>query len=100
MSSDPRRSILQQFDDKQGLYTDFARGMQALLGDLLTSEAINYLHPVAQRVKTKDSLERKLARGSGTPYTMLEDVTDIVGLRVITYFEDDVNRAAEIIVRD
>ena len=50
---------------------------------------------VTGRVKAEESLAGKLAR-KGT-YKSVLDVTDLVGLRVITYFVDDVERVAQIV---
>ena len=54
------------------------------------------LHSVTLRVKSRRSLARKLARPDRT-YSQLWDVTDLVGLRVITYFEDGVDRVGQLI---
>ena len=50
---------------------------------------------VTGRVKAEESLAGKLTR-KGT-YKSVLDVTDLVGLRVITYFVDDVERVAQIV---
>ena len=47
------------------------------------------IHHVASRVKRPGSLEGKLRRKPGR-YHRLDDVTDLIGVRVITYFESDV----------
>jgi ppGpp synthetase/RelA/SpoT-type nucleotidyltranferase len=54
------------------------------------------VHSVTARVKDAASLARKLARPDRS-YTSLWDVTDLLGLRVITYFDDAVDRVAEVI---
>jgi ppGpp synthetase/RelA/SpoT-type nucleotidyltranferase len=54
-------------------------------------------HSLSSRLKTAESLGRKLARPDKT-YASLWEVTDLVGLRVTTYFEDiipDVAHAIE-----
>lgn len=56
------------------------------------------VHSVRARIKTADSLAGKLARPDKT-YHHLWDVTDLVGLRVITYFEDDVPVIGHLIER-
>jgi ppGpp synthetase/RelA/SpoT-type nucleotidyltranferase len=54
------------------------------------------IHSVTARVKDPASLTQKLARPDKS-YASLWDVTDLVGLRVVTYFEDDVDRVATVI---
>jgi ppGpp synthetase/RelA/SpoT-type nucleotidyltranferase len=48
-------------------------------------------HFVASRAKTAESLKKKIARPDKT-YEQLWDVTDLVGVRVATYFEDAIVR--------
>ncbi|WP_019588311.1 GTP pyrophosphokinase [Deinococcus apachensis] len=61
---------------------------------LLTEAGLN-IHHVTGRVKRPGSLGDKLRRKPGR-YTELEDVTDLVGVRVITYFASDVNVVARL----
>jgi putative GTP pyrophosphokinase len=51
---------------------------------------------ISGRVKSRPSLSRKLARPDKT-YRRLWDVTDLVGLRVVTYFEDTIEDVARLI---
>ena len=50
---------------------------------------------VTTRIKTEQSLAGKLER-KGHKYNSLEDITDLVGARVITFYTDDVDRIASI----
>jgi ppGpp synthetase/RelA/SpoT-type nucleotidyltranferase len=54
------------------------------------------LHSITLRIKTRDSVAAKLARPDRT-YAALTDLTDLVGLRVITYFEDGVDRVGRVL---
>ena len=51
---------------------------------------------VKARVKTRDSLAGKLALKGGK-YASIEEVTDLVGARVITFYTDDVDRIASFV---
>ena len=53
---------------------------------------------VESRLKAEDSLAGKLDR-KGQKYKSLADITDIVGLRVITFYADDVDKVASAIER-
>jgi ppGpp synthetase/RelA/SpoT-type nucleotidyltranferase len=54
------------------------------------------VHSIRLRIKDTSSLAHKLARPDRT-YAELWEVTDLLGLRVITYFEDEVDRVGRLI---
>jgi putative GTP pyrophosphokinase len=74
----------------------------ALLAQQITQwiagEADQKVHSVTYRLKERASLAAKLARPDRN-YRELWGVTDLLGLRVITYFEDDVDRIGRMLER-
>lgn len=62
--------------------------------DLLKAKSINF-HQITSRLKTRNSLSKKLSRKQN--YKNISDITDIIGCRIITYFEDEVDKIATII---
>jgi GTP pyrophosphokinase len=95
MEEDPHRSILGEYDERAPLYAEFASTVHALLAACLERRRIK-VHSVSFRVKKRNSLAGKLA-GAGYRYAHIEDVTDIVGVRVVTYFADEVDDIARLI---
>ncbi|ODT62187.1 hypothetical protein ABS71_16095 [bacterium SCN 62-11] len=59
-------------------------------------EANIQFHSISSRLKSPESLRPKLARPDKT-YANIWEVTDLVGLRVTTYFEDTIDDVARII---
>ena len=75
-----------------------ARGnaIRETLAQQLATDTGLKLHSITLRVKTRASVAAKLARPDRT-YHSLWDLTDLVGLRVITYFEDGVDRVGRLL---
>jgi putative GTP pyrophosphokinase len=70
--------------------------MRAAIAEWLARETGLKIHSVTLRLKSRASLEDKLARPDRS-YGDLWDITDLVGLRVITYFEDSVDRVGQLV---
>ncbi|MFF0286470.1 GTP pyrophosphokinase family protein [Streptomyces sp. NPDC005262] len=91
--------------DKANDYEDFAEplrnyapALESLMRELLLSQGIQ-IHYVRSRVKAKASTIRKL-EDPAKNYTGISDLTDMLGVRIVTYFPDDVDRVAEVIRRE
>lgn len=96
-------NLLEAYDQNLPLFKRFATDVVNLLQKLLHEEAAA-VHSVTGRVKEKLSLKIKISRPSisrtSRKYNNINDVTDIVGVRLITYFANDVDRIASIIRRE
>lgn len=90
--------ILKEFEIKESLYRDFTKTVAKLLKQVLADEGIP-TYDLHVRVKGKNNLEEKVMR-PGKFYKKLEDITDLAGLRVITYYADDVDRVAKAIEKE
>jgi putative GTP pyrophosphokinase len=95
MDSDLKEHVLDEYERQQPIYHDFVNKLEQLLREVLDVERLS-VHSVTGRAKTLTSLRRKLARPAAD-YGILSDVTDIAGIRIICYFESDVDEVARIV---
>jgi len=78
---------------KLKIHKNFTDSLFQLTEKLLNKAGVKY-HTVEKRTKTLDSITEKLDRKE---IQNVEDLTDITGLRIILYYQDDVDRVEEII---
>ena len=86
-----------EYDVSTALLQSYGASLERLIQDLLKAESIRS-HSVICRVKSKESCVRKLQRSDGEG--LLSSLTDVLGVRIITYFRDDVDAAAKVIERE
>lgn len=87
-------SILEEYDKKKNVLENLDKSLDTLISSLLKQKGIE-AHQIRTRVKDRDSLEKKIL--AKQKYKSLDDITDIVGVRIITYFDDEVDQIANII---
>ena len=90
-------TVLAEYDERASLYQTLASEIKDLLEMAISDEGL-YVHSIHNRVKGRESLNRKLNKPDAS-YKKLEDLTDIAGVRVITFFSSDVDRVADIVRR-
>jgi ppGpp synthetase/RelA/SpoT-type nucleotidyltranferase len=90
--------LLAEFDEAVPRYRALSRKIAGALAASCKREKI-HIHAIDQRVKSRDSLVLKINR-PGASYDTLQDLTDISGVRVITYYASDVDKVAELIQQD
>lgn len=87
--------MLRDFRSHASELTALALHMERELREALEVKALD-IQFVSSRLKSEESLRKKLARPDKT-YRRLWDVTDLVGLRVATYFEDSIEDVARLV---
>lgn len=95
-----RNNFDEEYAHAVALLPDFGKSLEGLIKQLLTGKEIPF-HGVNHRVKSRDSAERKMTRphkqaSSAGPRT-LDSVTDLLGVRVVTYYHTEIESVADLI---
>ena len=90
-------AILQEYRDNLPAFQEKAAAIHQTLKDTLAGAGL-LVAALECRVKTEESLAGKLALKGGK-YASLKDITDIIGLRIITFYTDDVDKVASAVER-
>lgn len=95
MHSDERVQLYQSLESSIDLAR---RQIETRLTGLLIQAGVG-IQSISSRLKSPHSLSKKLARPDKT-YSSLWDVTDLAGIRVVTFFEDSINEIAALIEKN
>lgn len=90
------RNILREFRARKQRFEGFTSMLEILIRELIPAKE---LHKLEARTKSRTSLRDKLLRPEST-YDKLDDIPDISGVRIVTYFADDVSKVYRIIERE
>lgn len=91
------QELLAQYESLLPVYTQMAEVIPGKLKEFFDEAGI-IVAALEHRVKTESSLAGKL-RLKGSKYSDIHDITDLVGIRVITFYIDDVDKVASIVER-
>ncbi len=91
------QQLLAQYRELLPIYEQMAAVIPEKLKDFF-NEAGVVVAAVEHRVKKEESLAGKLQE-KGPKYHSIYDVTDVVGIRVITFYNDDVDKVATVLER-
>ena len=91
------QELLAQYDSLLPVYTQMADIIPEKLKGFFNDAGI-IVAAVEHRVKARESLAGKL-RLKGGKYRDIFDITDLVGIRVITFYIDDVDKVASVLER-
>ncbi len=87
--------LINVYENEYSKYLSFSNRIYQLIIELFTD--VKY-HAINCRVKTKDSLEKKIIVKN--KYENILEITDIIGLRIITYLTSEVDFIEDIIKRN
>jgi len=89
--------IIGEYDETRSKFENFCNKVRPYLEELLRKNEIPF-QTVLHRIKDREKVRTKYDRPSKSgKYLALNDITDIAGLRVITYYEDDIDAVREVI---
>ncbi len=98
MLLDPHsQAILEEYRTDLTFFKEKSEELTRKVRDFLASAGI-IVAAIESRVKTEASLSGKLDL-KGNKYSSLADITDIIGMRVITFYIDDVDKVASALER-
>ncbi len=87
--------LLEEYRSQQHLYQLLQSIVQEKIGQLIKQSGL-IINSMEYRIKEESSLIGKIIR-KGSKYHSMMDITDIVGARIITFYNEDVDRIAAII---
>ncbi|MCK5029406.1 MAG: hypothetical protein KAR57_07225 [Bacteroidales bacterium] len=91
-------SIIEEYKSNIDRFKDLKSKGYNLIHDLCKKSDVD-IHHLTCRLKTEESLQNKIAT-KGEKYNSINDITDIIGFRIITLYENDVEKIANIIKKE
>ena len=91
-------TVLAEFDARKDDLSKLCWNTKSLVEGLLLDAKIQF-QSIQGRIKARERLKTKYLDPQ-KDYKRLDDITDVVALRVITYYEDEVDQVAETIRRE
>ncbi len=92
------KAILVSYRKERKYFLEIENVVSRKLKEIVRDLGIEILS-IEHRVKTEESLAGKIRR-NGDKYRDFEDITDILGARVICFFSDDVDRVGECVEQE
>lgn len=90
---------IEKFEQQRHEYLRFTSKLEVLVRDLLAAEKID-VHLLESRTKDVASFRDKVAKTSKTYRDPLTEITDLCGLRVIAYYQDQVDAIEKLIATE
>ena len=95
----PVESVVDSYANKRPVYDKFSAHLADLLRDLIRTAGIE-VHAIEKRAKSVESFREKINRPGKLYVNALQDVSDLAGIRVILYYEEDVRKVCRLLERE
>lgn len=92
-----KNQILDSYKENKPQYIDFKDNLVSLIKILAEKKGIS-TQTICGRIKTFNSLERKI--DTKDKYSCIDEITDIVGIRIITYLSNEVDAVKNLIEKE
>lgn len=90
-------ALIGEYHALRPLYANFTDRLSALIRTLIETQGIEYFS-IEPRTKEVESFEEKIQREDKSgKYTSCNDVTDLTGIRIIAYLQEDCDRISSTI---
>ncbi|MBB4804994.1 ppGpp synthetase/RelA/SpoT-type nucleotidyltransferase [Chryseobacterium defluvii] len=90
--------LCKEYEKNISKYSDFKDKAELLIKELLIQNKLSF-HKIESRIKNVDRLDEKIQR-KNNKYSNLDEITDLIGIRIITYYEDEVDHIAQMIEKE
>ncbi|MBF0369672.1 MAG: hypothetical protein HQL52_09475 [Magnetococcales bacterium] len=91
--------ILSEYTEKQVAFREFKNRLGVLLDETVRAGKLD-VFDITTRLKSRRSLERKITESLDNLYPALHEVPDLVGFRIITFFQNEVDRVIDRLAQD
>ncbi|MEK4086296.1 GTP pyrophosphokinase [Psychrobacillus sp. FSL K6-1415] len=91
--------LVNAYEKQRPKYIDFTERIVHLLKELLNNDDI-IIHNIEGRAKETKSFRKKIIRKTNKYTNPLNEITDLSGIRVITYYQDDVDIVERLIKKE
>jgi putative GTP pyrophosphokinase len=99
MFSMNEKKEIDNFELQRPLYVSYTDRLKELITELLRINDVK-IHLIEARTKTVESFSEKIRRPGKSYQNPLDELSDLSGIRVIVYYQDDVENVAKILSQE
>jgi len=93
------KDFVEEYRNSFSLYELFGKRLESLLVDIVQGEEVK-IHFSESRAKSPESLRNKISRPGKSYDDPANQISDLVGVRLVLYYQDDVEKVGEMIGKE